>query len=306
LAKLAKNSWRLEDEEIQVGGDVHQPFLRSKALLELDHPENHKAGEGIFVLTTAEVEKLKLTQEEQKLLRPFHYAEEIDSYCYNLEVRRYLIYTPVGIAKDIESAPNKYPNIKFHLDKYQSVITSDHKPYGIHRARQPEWFEDPEKIICVRKTRYPKFTVVPEAWYGDQAVLIIRLTKHTQISPYFAAAILNSKLAHFWLFQQKRQGNQLQVDKEVLLHFPFPEINLSKPQDEKLYDDVINLAIKAVEQRRELETTKKSEKDIFGEKTKELQAALEKTKGEIDQLVFVLYGLTTKEIQQVESVAGGT
>jgi adenine-specific DNA-methyltransferase len=192
------------------------------------------------------------------------------------------------------------------LDKYQPVVTSDHKPYGIHRARQPEWFEDPEKIICVRKTRYPKFTVVPEAWYGDQAVLIIRLTKHAQISPHFAVAILNSKVGHFWLFQQKRQGNQLQVDKEVLLHFPFPNVNLSKPQDKKLYDDVINLAIKAVEQRRELETTRRSEKDIFGEKTKEFQAAIEKTKGEIDQLVFVLYGLTTKEIQQVENVAGGT
>ena len=60
-----------------------------------------------------------------------------------------------------------------------------------------------------------------------------------------------------------------------------------------------------MEQRRELETTRRSGKDIFGEKTKELQAAVEKTKGEIDRLGFVLYGLTTKEIQQVEGVAGG-
>jgi adenine-specific DNA-methyltransferase len=303
LTKLASDSFNLDDTEIQQGIVTPQHFLTSQSLQKLGKPESHKAGEGIFVLTKTEVEKLKLTQQEEKLLRPFHYADEIDSYNYNPEVRYSLIYTPIEIAKDVESNPKKYPNIRSHLDKYQPVITSDHKPYGIHRARQPEWFEDPEKIICVRKTRYPKFTVVPEPWYGDQAVLIIRLKKHTQISPHFAVAILNSKVGHFWLFQQKRQGSQLQVDKEVLLHFPFPNVNLSKTRDKKLYDDVINLAIKAVEQRRELESVKNSGKDIFGEESKELQAAIEKTTGEIDRQIFLLYRLTTNEIQQVEGLA---
>jgi len=245
-----------------------------------------------------------LNQEEEKLLRPFHYAEEVDSYFYSPEVKFYLIYTPIEIAKDIESNPKKYPNIKSHLDKYQPVITSDHKPYGIHRARQPEWFENPEKIICVRKTRYPKFAIIPEAWYGDQAVLIIRLTKHSQISPHFATAILNSEVAHFWLFQQKRQGSQLQVDKEVMLHFPFPKLDLSKAIDKEIYDGIIALASKVIDQKRELESVKRSGEDIFGEKSKELQAAIEKTKRRIDQLVFRLYGLSEEEIQQIDTLAG--
>jgi adenine-specific DNA-methyltransferase len=304
LSKLDKNSWKLEDEEIQVGADVHQPFLRSKAIPKLDKPESRKAGEGIFVLTKAEVSRLKLNQEEEKLLRPFHYAEEVDSYFYSPEVKFYLIYTPIEIAKDIESNPKKYPNIKSHLDKYQPVITSDHKPYGIHRARQPEWFEDPEKVICVRKTRYPKFAVIAEAWYGDQAVLIIRLTKHKQISPHFAAAILNSKIAHFWLFQQKRQGDQLQVDKEVLLHFPFHKVDLSKAVDKGIYDGIVTLASKITDQKRGLESMKKSGEDIFGEKSKELQVVIEITKGEIDRLVCRLYGLAEEEIQQIDAVAG--
>jgi len=241
-----------------------------------------------------------LAQEEKKLLRPFHYAEEIDSYYYSPEVAHYLIYTPIAIAKDIESNPNKYPNIRSHLDKYQPVITSDHKPYGIHRARQHEWFEDPQKIICVRKARYPKFTVIPEAWYGDQAVLIIRLTEHTQVSPYFAVAILNSKIAHFWLFQQKRQGNQLQVDKEVLLHFPFHNVDLSKTKDKEICDGIMTLASKITEQKRELESVKSSGKDIFGEKSKELQAGIDKTKHQIDQLVYQLYKLSRDDIRRIE------
>jgi adenine-specific DNA-methyltransferase len=305
LTKLSSDSFNLDDTEIQQGLVTPQHFLTSQAISKLDKPEGHKAGEGIFVLTKAEVNKLKLTQQEGKLLCPFHYAEEIDSYYYNPEVGHYLIYTPIDIARTIESNPNKYPNIRSHLDKYQPVITSDHKPYGIHRARQPEWFEDPEKIICVRKTKYPKFVIVPEVWYGDQAVLIIRLAKHNQLSPHFAAAILNSKVAHFWLFQQKRQGNQLQIDKEVLLHFPFPQVDLSNAKGKKLYDGIVILATKVIELKRELESIKSSGKDIFGEESKELQADIEKTKAQIDESVFALYGLTSEEIQQIERLVAG-
>lgn len=304
LNKLAKDSFSLDNTEIQQGVVTPQHFLTSQSILKLDNPESHKQGEGIFILTKSELSNLKLTKVEQKLIRPFHYAEEIDSYYYDPEVSYYLIYTPLEIAKDIESNPTKYPNIKFHLDKYQPAITSDHKPYGIHRARQPEWFEDPQKIICVRKTRYPKFALIPEVWYGDQAVLIIRLVNHKQISPHLVLAILNSKVAHFWLFQQKRQGNQLQIDKEVLLHLPFPNAILSNAKDNEKSDKILTLAKKLEAQKRELQAVKSSEEDIFGERSKELQADIEKTNGEINQLVYSLYGLTDNEIQQIGTVTG--
>jgi adenine-specific DNA-methyltransferase len=303
LTKLAQNSFNLDGTEIQQGLVTPQHFLQADVIPKLESPGSHRVGEGIFVLTKAEVLKLKLKSNEQKLLRPFHYAEEIDSYYSSSEVEHYLIYTPIQIAKEIESNPHRYPNIKSHLDKYSPVITSDHKPYGIHRARQPEWFEDAKKIIGVRKTKYPKFAVVPQAWYGDQAILIIRLTKHKLISPYFAMAILNSKVSHFWLFQQKRQGNQLQIDKEVLLYFPFPNVDFSNAHAKELYDKLITLASKIVAKRVELETLKKSVADIFGEKEKEIKDDVEKIESQIDKLVFKIYGLTKEEIEQIERVA---
>lgn len=145
--KLAQNSLNLADEEIQQGLVTPQHYLTSKALPKLETPSNYKVGEGIFVLSEAELRSLKLTEEEQGLLRPFHYAEEIDSYYYKPGVEQYLIYTPKDAAKDIEMHPEKYPNIKSHLDKYQPVITSDNKPYGIHRARQPEDYRRKEDRI---------------------------------------------------------------------------------------------------------------------------------------------------------------
>ena len=32
-----------------------------------------------------------------------------------------------------------YPNLKAHLDKFIQVITSDNKPYGLHRAREEQF-----------------------------------------------------------------------------------------------------------------------------------------------------------------------
>ncbi len=301
LVKLTKNSFSLEDEEIQQGLVTPQHYLTSKALSKLAAPANYKAGEGIFVLSEAELQSLKLTKDEQGLLRPFHYAEEIDSYYYKPGVEQYLIYTPKDVVKDIKMHPEKYPSIKSHLDKYQPVITSDNKPYGIHRARQPEWFEDKEKIIGVRKTRHPKFVVVPEPYYADQSVVIIRLTTHKEFSPYFLTAILNSKVGHFWLYQQKKHGGQLQVDKEVLLHFPIPLIDLSKPDEKQVHDELVALANKMLELRKKLVENKEKAEDIFGDKGRQLESEIDKAELRINQLVYQLYGTTDKEREIIEA-----
>jgi len=301
LNKLTDNSFNIDNKEIQQGVVTPQHFLTPQALLNLDKPNDHKAGEGIFVLSKLELSRFKLTENETALVRPFHHAEEIDAYYYNPEITNYLIYTPLETAKDIESNPKKYPNIRSHLNEYQPVITSDRKPYGIHRARQPEWFEDTKKIVCVRKTRYPKFVIVPEAWYGDQAVLIIRLTETKHVSPEVLTAVLNSKVAHFYLFQQKRQGNQLQVDKEVLLHFPLPK-DLLTTRNKDINSELSRLSKQVVTQRKKLDSAKSSGTDIFGEKTRKLGTDIARLKNEIDNLVYKLYDLNKSEIGEIENL----
>ena len=72
--------FNLEDSEIQQGVVTPQHFLRA-------------SGEGIFVLSQNEVKKYNWTQDEQKLLKPFYYAEQIDRYFYPQFPRNYyLIY----------------------------------------------------------------------------------------------------------------------------------------------------------------------------------------------------------------------
>ena len=82
LSKLKENSFNLDDKEIQQGVVTPQHFLTASALFELDKPRIHEKGEGIFVLSKSELKQLNLTKDELKLMRPFHYAEEIGQYYY--------------------------------------------------------------------------------------------------------------------------------------------------------------------------------------------------------------------------------
>ena len=53
------------------------------------------------------------------------------------------------------------------------VITSDFKPYGLHRAREQRFFEG-EKIISLRKTSEPYFTYTNFPCYVTQTYFIIK------------------------------------------------------------------------------------------------------------------------------------
>jgi len=226
--EIEKNSFYLDKKEIQQGIVTPQHNLTQKALSKLPNPNDYKVGQGIFVLSEEEYQQYNWTDFEREVLKPFHFAKELDSFSYNPKNNYYLIYTTKEIAKRIEEYPENYPNIKSHLDRFQPVITSDNKPYGLHRARQPEWFEDSLKIIGVRKTKYPKFAVVPIPYYMDQSVVIIRPHIHSDYNPYYICAILNSKLGQWLFYNLKTQGNQLQIDKNVLTKFPIAKLSKEK------------------------------------------------------------------------------
>lgn len=93
--------------------------------------------EGIFNLTTKEKEDLKFETKELELIKPLYTSKEIDKYFTLKNNENWVIYTDSSF-KD-KSKIQQFPNLKRHLDRFTSVITSDNKPYGIHRARN-EYF----------------------------------------------------------------------------------------------------------------------------------------------------------------------
>jgi hypothetical protein len=112
--------------------------------------DNFNIGDGIFNLTTEEKESLFLEDNELDLIKPLYTSKEISRYYANKQNKLWVVYTNSKFKDPKHIKP--YPNLKKHLDKFEQVITTDNKPYGIHRARNEKFFKG-EKILSLRKYR---------------------------------------------------------------------------------------------------------------------------------------------------------
>lgn len=218
---LSQHAWYLDTAEIQLGLTAPQNEVTSRALKKFSNPP-WNVGEGIFALRIPELKQHSWTTEEIELFRFFFTARDVGAFEHAMTITRLLIYTDQNNLQRLKQHPQQYEHVISHLKRFQPLITSDHGPHGLHRARQPVWFEDPLKIVGVRKTTHPRFVVVPVPFYVDLSCLIIRLKKSRPVSPYFVAGMLNSSAGKDILHYLKHQGKQLQVDKSVLVKFPFP------------------------------------------------------------------------------------
>lgn len=218
-----RNFYLDENEEVAQGLVTPNDNVTKKSLKTLGN--NYKLNEGIFNLTSKEKEKLNFSNKELELIKPLYTSKQIGRYIASKNNEYWVIYTSSKFKNKKEIEP--YPNIKKHLDRFKQVITSDFKPYGIHRTRNEYFFKD-KKILVLRKcTDRPIFSYVEFDSYVNQAFYVI---KSNRINLKYLTAVLNSKLIKFWLrYKGKMQGNNYQVDKEPILNIPIKDISDTKP-----------------------------------------------------------------------------
>ena len=258
--KIKNKSTFLEKNEVAQGIVAPQDFLNKENAKKL----NRKIGEGIFILTEEELSSKNFSLDEKKIIKPYYTTEELKKYTVINKNRYWIIYTKSSIKKNIEN----YPLIKEHLDIYSSIITSDNKPYGLHRARNEKFFKG-TKIISLRKSAgEPLFVYNEGECYVSQTFFLI---KTDRINMKYLTGLLNSKLVAFWLrYMGKMQGSNYQIDKEPLMNIPI------KIADKNLENKIIDLVDEIIE-------LKKLNKD-----TQNLEE-------KIDEMIYELYELTEKE-----------
>lgn len=267
LDKLKIGTITLKKDEIAQGIVSPQDFLNKENSMKL----NRKIGEGIFVLNSDEIkEKNFLENEIKELIRPYYTTDELKKYALISKNKYWIIYTKSSIKENIEN----YPKIKEHLNIYSEIITSDNKPYGLHRARDEKFFQG-EKIISLRKcVKEPIFTYCKEDCYVPQTFFSI---KTDRFNMKYLTGLLNSKLIAFWLrYMGKMQGSNYQIDKEPLMNIPI------KIATNEIEEKIINLVERIIE-------LKKLDKD-----TQELE-------NQIDEMVYNLYELTEEEKKLVRT-----
>ena len=229
-----KNNIYLRGDELTNGIHPHYDFINKK----LSEKYEFAIGEGIFGLSKSEVNALKLTEVEKKLIKPYYNsAENVNRYAIGTTDLR-IIYTPSAF-KDSHSM-DSYPHLKAHLDRFKDVISSDNKPYGLHRARVESFFIG-EKIVALRKCAgKPVFAYANGENYMSATFYVI---KTNRVNMKYLTGLLNSKLIEFWLKNKgKMQGINYQLDKE-----PLQQIPIAVPSDNiqeliaKLVDVIILL-----------------------------------------------------------------
>ena len=278
--QAAGNTFFEKDEIIQ-GIVAPQDFCNEKSAATLGNTALQ--GTGIFNITTEEYEALQLLPEEKTLVKPFYTSSELRRYFGNAKNTLWVIYTDSQFKN--KAAMKPYPHLKAHLDRFAKVITSDNKPYGLHRARDEQFFKG-EKIVSLRKTAEPCFTYTDFDCYVSQSYNVI---KTIRFNLKFLTALLNSNVIKFWLRHKgKMQGNNFQVDKEPLLAIPL--ISVSSEEQAPF----IALADQM------LETQGRLQQALSDEDKKLLEQRAAVIDKQIDKAVYQLYGLTEDEVKIVE------
>ncbi|ENT7349031.1 Eco57I restriction-modification methylase domain-containing protein [Campylobacter coli] len=265
----------LEEREVAQGIVYPQENINKKSLEILGN--NFYLGQGIQKLTNEEVENLNLLKNEKILLKPIFESDNIQKYFVKRYNYFWVIYTNSSFKNP--NSMDDYPNLKKHLDKFQNVITSDNKPYGLHRARDEKFFTGSPRIVALRKcVGEPKFSYVDFDCYVSATFYVI---KTQRINVKYLTAILNSKLIAFWLKHKgKMQGNNYQIDKEPLLNIPIVDTN---SKNKKLADELINLV-----------------DEILKAKEQDKNANTQELENKINSIVYKLYNLTEEEIKIIE------
>ncbi|HAN0714544.1 TPA: class I SAM-dependent DNA methyltransferase [Campylobacter coli] len=265
----------LEEKEVANGIHPHYDFINNR--INSNHNFAFKIGQGIFGLSEEEKEKLKLTKLENNLVKPYYDTQNFLKFFFKKNNHQWLIYTNSSFKNP--NSMDDYPNLKKHLDKFQNVITSDNKPYGLHRARDEKFFTGSPRIVALRKcVGEPKFSYVDFDCYVSATFYVI---KTQRINVKYLTTILNSKLIAFWLKHKgKMQGNNYQIDKEPLLNIPIVTIN---SKNQKIADELINLV-----------------DEILKVKEQDKNANTQELENKINSLTYKLYNLTEEEIKNIE------
>jgi hypothetical protein len=190
----------------------------SRKQLANSNREGFFAGQGVFVVTEQELATLNFSALEKKLLKRYIEPVNIIRYGFNVQEKKYLIYSDKK-AKLLIASDAKYLNIRNHLDYFSEFITSSNGPYGIHRPREKAFFDE-SKIIFKNMFASPEFTFDDEGYYfGFSFSSIIQNDKRKSLK--YLLAILNSSFAKKWFYVNgKHRGAGVDIGVEKLRTFP--------------------------------------------------------------------------------------
>ncbi len=235
--------------DINSGANVVPSRLTNSHIKKFSSFTSKNLNEGIFVLTSKEVEKLRLPNNEKKIIKKFIKSSDVEKFKI-LHNDKFLIYTK--FTDNIDD----YPNIKKHLKKYKLIMDDrilkykDNTPwFALHRPGSFSIFQANEKIVAPYRCKSNIFGYTTEKLYSSQDNFFINL-KNSFSQDYdlkYILGILNSELILFWLLKKgKRKGPMLELYPEPLQMIPI------KKSSEKLNTSLIQITEKLIKNNNDM------------------------------------------------------
>jgi type I restriction-modification system DNA methylase subunit len=287
LSKLSASDSLLGNECIvnigmRTGADkVSQKYIDSYKL-------NLEKGQGIYVITEEEKNRLHLNQTEEAMLLPFFKNSDIKQYYCETKNDLWLIDLTYPKFRDVKW--NSIPHIRDHIWQFEKILKSrrsndngllaviDSGYWWCYTMRQLDFAG--EKIVSPQRSVSNTFALSSSHWVASMDVYFITQDVKT-VSLKYVLALLNSRLYYFWLYHRgKRKGEALELYQKPLSEVPMKRIGTD---EQKPFIKLVD-RIRAAKQR-------------------DAEADTSVLEREIDQLVYALYGLTPEEIKIVEGAA---
>jgi hypothetical protein len=144
-----------------------------------------------------------------------------------------------------------------------------------------------EKVIVSRMGKALVATYDAGGLYVKDAMLL--LSKQTDMSLKYLLGLINSSLLNYYY---REFFVTIDVLKNALLSLPIHTINFSNPAEKVMHDKMVSLVERMLALHKQSPRTPQEQEA--------LQREIAATDGQIDRLVYVLYGLTEDEIWIVE------
>ena len=236
-----------------------------------------------------------------EVIKPFLAGRDIKRY-QPLKTEKYLIFTRRGI--DLA----QYPAIERYLEKFKEKLMPKPKDWGSSPwpGRKPgsyQWYEIQDSIDYYREFEKPKIILPDISLRGNftldsnQRCYCVNTAYIIPVSDQYLLGVLNSNLTHYFYshISSSYRGGYLRFIYQYLEKLPIRTIDPNNPGDVTRHDRVVTLVENLLAWNKELAGggLSDAEKGVLSEKIAEAD-------GEIDRIVYELYGLTEEEISIVE------
>ena len=237
-----------------------------------------------------------------ELIRPFLAGRDIKRY--EMPVNdKYLILMPRGWTRERSENSDdafgwlrqNYPAIANHLQPFSEAAEKRYDK-GEHwwELRACDYYDEFEnrKIIYPNICKRPEFAFDQNGIYTNQKCFIIPTDN------MYLLGMLNSSTTYF-LFRSilpKLRGDFYEPSYVYFKDFPIRTIDFSNPADAARHDRMVSLVDQMLSLHKQHHEARTPHEQTG------LQRQIEAIDGQIDALVYELYGLTEEEIKIVESV----